>query len=124
MCKTVKYACLEMPRKRRQDKRTENIWKEQEKKHTLNSWEDWQSTWNFIESEYNDTPSNNGLDMANPAFAFTTDVAKYIIIRDVPVRTCDDPECVIKKQWQDHLNKERERRTEEYNNAISVRHRS
>lgn len=63
---------------RRNDKRVENYWKGYEDKWSLNSWQKYQKEWNFIETEYSDRPSNNGLDLCNPGFAYTTNLAKYI----------------------------------------------
>jgi hypothetical protein len=40
--------------------------------------EAYQQEFNFIEADYGWRPSNNGLDMGNPAFAFTTNLAKWI----------------------------------------------
>lgn len=63
---------------RRNDKRVENYWKEHEVKWGLNSWQKYQQEWNFIEKEYSDRPSNNELDLCNPKFAFSTNLAKYL----------------------------------------------
>ena len=66
-------------KKRRSDKRTENYWKTEELQGKLNSWQEYQKEWNFIEVEYNDTSSNNRLDLMNPGFAFTTNLVKYLV---------------------------------------------
>lgn len=42
------------------------------------SLENWQSDKPFVESKYGHRPSSNGLDMANPGFAFTSNLTKYI----------------------------------------------
>lgn len=60
---------------RREDKRTEEFWRRRE---PLNNYQQYQQKWNFIETEYSERPSNNGLDLANPAFAFTTNLVKYL----------------------------------------------
>ncbi len=68
----------------RKDTRVENIWKARRAANSgLTSWEEYQAEWNFIETEYGERPSNNGLDMANPAFAFTTNLARYIVQEQV-----------------------------------------
>lgn len=66
-------------KKRRIDKKTEIFWVERSKKWDLNPFEMYQQEWNFREVEYNGTPSNNGLCLANPGFAYTSDLAKYIV---------------------------------------------
>jgi len=65
-------------KERRKDKRTENHWKKIEEQRKLNSFEEYQKEWNFIETEYSERPSNNGLDRGNPGFAFHTKLAKYL----------------------------------------------
>lgn len=62
-------------KQRRQDRKTELFWKNNPPK---NSWEEYQREWNFREIDYNHEPSNNGLDLANPAFAFDKKLTKYI----------------------------------------------
>lgn len=68
-------------KKRRQDTRTEEHWRKKEAKGPLNVWELYQKEWNFIEVEYDHQPSNNGLDLGNPAFAFDKKLAKYVKTR-------------------------------------------
>lgn len=65
-------------RRPRSDKRVQNHWALVASKRKLNSWELYQREYNFIETEYSDRPSNNGLDLGNPGFAFTTNLAKHI----------------------------------------------
>lgn len=65
-------------RQRRKDPKTEKYWNKLESEKELNSFEKYQKEWNFIETEYSERPSNNGLDIANTGFAFTTNLAKYI----------------------------------------------
>jgi hypothetical protein len=69
---------IESWKERRKDKKTEAHWKFKEAKCPLNSFEEYQKRWNFIEVNYSERPSNNGLDLANPAFAFSTKLAKWI----------------------------------------------
>lgn len=85
--RSINYATLENWKERRNDKRVENHWKDIQSKRKLNSWEKYQQEWNFIETEYSERPSNNGLDLANPNFAFTTNLAKYLVFKtiDIPV---------------------------------------
>lgn len=64
---------------KRQDKKTELHWKLLEQTRPLDSFEKYQKEWNFIEADYNFKPSNNGLDYANPGFAFETKLMKYWI---------------------------------------------
>lgn len=52
----------------------------------MNDYELFQQKWNFRESDYNDTPSNNGYVYGSPAFAFTTNLAKYIVIKKAAIR--------------------------------------
>lgn len=78
----VKHACLVNWKQKRNDKKTEQFW---ERNPPVNNWEEYQKKWNFIESDYNDRPSNNGYDLAHPAFAFETKLQKYIVIKDVEV---------------------------------------
>lgn len=66
-------------KQRRTNKRVENYWKNIKQRRSLNNFEQYQKEWNFIEIEYGIRPSNNGLDFANPAFAFTTNLAKYLV---------------------------------------------
>lgn len=70
---------LENWKTRRNDRRAENHWKNIEAKRPLNSFEQYQKDWNFIETDYSERPSNNGLDLGNPGFAFTTNLAKFIV---------------------------------------------
>jgi hypothetical protein len=71
---------------RRIDKKTEEYWKKREEKHgELNPYEQYQKEWNFIETDYNDRPSNNGLDLAHPKFAFETKLAKYLVPVEVEI---------------------------------------
>ncbi len=60
---------------KRADKRAENHWAT---RPITNGWQEYQREWNFIETDYSDRPSNNGLDLMNPGFAFTTNLAKYL----------------------------------------------
>lgn len=69
-------------KKKRIDKKTENYWRTIESKRNLNSWEEYQKKWNFKETDYDYQPSNNGLDMANPAFAFDKKLAKFVITEE------------------------------------------
>ncbi len=64
---------------RRQDRKTEVYWASRAAAHALNGWERFQQERNFIESDYGSVPSNNGLDLANPAFAFDTKLAKFLV---------------------------------------------
>lgn len=60
-------------KKRRNDKRTEKYWENLETKQgSLNDWQKYQKRWNFIETDYDTAPYNNGLSIGNPAFAFKT----------------------------------------------------
>ena len=61
---------------RRQDKKTEIYWKLNPPK---NGWEEYQKRWNFREIDYDYQPSNNGLDLGNPAFAFDKKLTRYIL---------------------------------------------
>lgn len=65
-------------RKRRNDRRTEAYWRRISEQRELNSFERYQIKWNFTETDYGHTLSNNGLDMANPGFAYDTKLAKYL----------------------------------------------
>jgi hypothetical protein len=69
----VKFIALQDWQTRRNDKRVENYWR------GCDSPDPFQQHWNFIEHEYNDKTSNNGLDLMNPGFAFTTNLAKYLV---------------------------------------------
>src|SRR6266576_5468153 len=69
------YASLENWKRRRQDKKTELYW---EHNPPTNSWQEYQKEWNFKETDYNSEPSNNGLDLSNPAFAFDKKLIKFI----------------------------------------------
>lgn len=84
--KTFRYMNLEGFQHRRQDKKMETYWKKiEEDQGYLTSFQKFQQEWNFCETDYNNTPSNNGLDFANPAFAFTTDVAKFLKAKEMEV---------------------------------------
>lgn len=86
----IKYMHFDMPNKRRQDKRVENYWIEREKKWPLNSYEQHQKEWNFIESEYSPwTLMHNGLDQANPGFAYKTKYVKYIKYKEYNTETSE-----------------------------------
>lgn len=64
---------------KRNDKRVQNYWKAYLEKHgEINNYQKYQMEWNFIETEYSERPSNNGLDLGNPSFAYTTNLAKFI----------------------------------------------
>ena len=82
---TVAHACLVGWKERRQDRSAENHWKAIETRRSLNRWQQYQKDWNFIEDRYGPEPSNNGLDPANPAFAYDTKLAKFIVVKQVPV---------------------------------------
>lgn len=75
-------AVLENWKQRRSDARVANHWATVAAKRQLTPFEKYQREWNFIETEYSDRPSNNGLDMTNPAFAFTTNLAKFIVFKE------------------------------------------
>jgi len=62
-------------KRRRQDKKTEVYWK---RNPPQNEWEEYQKKWNFKETDYDYQPSNNGLDLGNPAFAFDKKLVRYI----------------------------------------------
>lgn len=66
-------------KKKRIDKKTENYWNNRE---SLNLWEEYQKEWNFIETDYDYQPSNNGLALGNPAFAFDKKLAKFVITEE------------------------------------------
>ena len=72
----IKFMALQHWKTRRNDKRVENYWQQLD---FLKPGEQYQRDWNFIEYEYNDKTSNNGLDLMNPGFAFTTNLAKYLV---------------------------------------------
>lgn len=76
------YTTLDGWKTRRKDKKTEKYWELKELKGPLNGFEKYQKHWNFIEAEYNYRPSNNGLDLGNPSFAFETKLAKYLKIKE------------------------------------------
>lgn len=79
--KRVHFVSLENWRTRRIDKKVELYWAKVRKDQggELSSYQEYQETWNFRESDYHSSiPSNNGLDFINPAFAFTTNLTKYI----------------------------------------------
>lgn len=62
-------------KRKRDDKRAKLHW---ERKPPRNGWEEYQKEWNFIETDYGERPSSNGLDLMNPGFAFHTSLVKYI----------------------------------------------
>lgn len=66
-------------KQKRKDKRTEQYWKRQMTERLLSDYEQYQCDCNFIEIDYGERPSNNGLDLCNPAFAFHTSLAKWIV---------------------------------------------
>lgn len=70
----VRYLNLENWKQVRKDKNTEQYWINNP---TENSFEEYQKKWNFREVDYNHEPSNNGLDVGNPAFAFDKKLVKY-----------------------------------------------
>jgi hypothetical protein len=78
----MQIAALRDWKNKRIDGRVENHWKKIASECTLKFGELYQQKWNFIESEYSERPSNNGLDLGNPSFAFTTNLAKYIEVID------------------------------------------
>lgn len=59
-------------------KRVENYWKSIRMNRPLTNYEKYQKEFNFIEIEYGERPSNNGLDICNPSFVFSTKLAKYL----------------------------------------------
>lgn len=81
----VNYSNLEGWRHRRIDKRTENYWNRIAEERPLNSFEEHQREWNFREIEYNHEPSNNGLDMYNPAFAFDKKLVKFLRCKECDI---------------------------------------
>lgn len=81
----VYYSSLEDWKQRREDKKTEKYWELQEADHVLSPYEEYQKKWNFRESEYGERPSNNGLGLGNPAFAFDTKLAKYIRLKSCEI---------------------------------------
>ncbi len=66
-------------KQRRQDKKTEAYWI---RNPPTNGWQEYQKEWNFIEIDYSDAPSNNGLDLGNPAFAFDKKLARFVKIEN------------------------------------------
>lgn len=74
----IRYSQLENWKTRRTDKKTEAHWDRIAAERKLNSYEEYQRKWNFIETDYNDTPSNNGFPLGSPAFAFHTSLVKYL----------------------------------------------
>lgn len=58
--------------------RAENHFSGIEQKRILTGWEKYQKEWNFIETDYSERPSNNGLDLGNPGFAFDKHLARYV----------------------------------------------
>ena len=71
-------------KQRRNDSRVKRHWDRIAENRELNGFEQYQREWNFIETDYSDRPSNNGLDPANPSFAFSTKLAKYIVVDTTP----------------------------------------
>lgn len=74
----TRYSNLENWEHRRQDKKTELYWINKSKEHPLSSHELHQQKWNFREIDYNSEPSNNGLDLGNPGFAFDKKLIKFL----------------------------------------------
>lgn len=73
------FVNLENWKQRRQDKKMELYWERVEKEQGyLTPYQEYQKEWNFRESDYNHEPSNNGLDPANPAFAFDKKLTKFL----------------------------------------------
>ncbi len=70
-------------KERRSDARAQQHWDRIASERPLRPWERFQRRWNFIETDYSYRPSNNGLDPANPAFAFATKLAKHIKIKEI-----------------------------------------
>lgn len=80
--KRTYYTNLENWKTRRKDKKTELYWINYEKKHgKLNNYEEYQKEWNFRETDYDHQPSNNGLDLMNPGFAYDKKLLKYMRIK-------------------------------------------
>lgn len=77
----VKHACLVDWKRRRTDLKTEVYWNK--RIDTLSTYEEYQKKWNFVEKDYSYEPSNNGLDLANPAFAFDKKLVKFIEVRTI-----------------------------------------
>lgn len=71
-------------RTRNQSERVENYWSTLAEQRELTPYEKYQREWNFIETEYSERPSNNGLDLMNPGFAYSTKLAKFIVVVDAP----------------------------------------
>lgn len=78
---SITYTTLVGWKMRRKDKRVEQHWAKIKSQRPLSSYEEYQRDWNFIESEYGDRPSNNGLDTANPSFAYMSHLAKDLVAR-------------------------------------------
>lgn len=78
----IKCIYLRNWKQRRQDKKTEEHWV---RNPPTNGWQEYQKEWNFIETEYNDRPSSNGLDLGNPGFAFETKFVKYLVPIEIEV---------------------------------------
>ena len=81
--RTIRCMVLEGWKVRRHDRKTEGHWATIAQQRTLNSWEQYQQEWNFIETDYGYEPSNNGLDLGNPSFAFDTKLAKFLVLKVV-----------------------------------------
>ena len=64
---------------RRQDRKTELFWKNNPPR---NGQEEYQKKWNFIETDYDHEPSNNGFDLSSPAFAFDKKLVRYIKVEN------------------------------------------
>jgi len=75
----IHFATLENWKTRRQDKKTEGYWDRKAAEGPLSCNQEYQREWNFIEKDYGEAPSNNGLDLGNPGFAFDTKLAKYLV---------------------------------------------
>lgn len=82
----TQHAALVDWKSRRSDRKTEEYWRRLEATKPLSDYEKYQQEWNFKETDYSDTPSNNGLDPINPSFAWTTSLAKHIEIVDVYIK--------------------------------------
>lgn len=81
----ISFASLEHWKEWRGDKRTERYWLNVEAARPLTHYKQYQKDWNFIEIEYSERPSNNGLDPANPGFVYTTNMAKFIIVKTISI---------------------------------------
>lgn len=68
-------------KKKREDKKMELFWNNIADRRKLSAYEEYQRRWNFKETDYNFEPSNNGLDIANPGFAYDKKLVKHIEIK-------------------------------------------